>query len=169
MGLDQYLEARQYVSKNNWLDDGGYEDNPDYHTLQPMTQTGVIDPDAFSGITLEYNAAQWRKANGIQRWMEANLAGGAMENCQSYPIDSAKLRELRDACNRVLSARSDNTKEVAEECGLSPMHGFFFGTYDYDEWYFRDLEYTVETINRLDRAGALNPDSDVTFTYRAWW
>ena len=169
MGLDQYLEARQYVSKKNWLGDGGYEDNPDYSIIQPMTQTGVIDPDAYSGITLEYNAAQWRKANGIHRWMNENLAGGEMDNCQSYPIDSDQLTKLRDACNRVIAAKHNGVQEVAEEYGLYPMEGFFFGTYDFDEWYFRDLEYTVETINRLDRAGALNPDSDVTFTYRAWW
>jgi len=168
MGLDQYLEARQYVSKRNWLDDG-HEENANYHIIQPMTQTGVIDPDSFSGITLEYTAAQWRKANAIQRWMEDNLTVEGLENCQSYSISSEKLKELREACNRVLAATSDKTAKVAEENGLAPMQGFFFGSYDFDEWYFRDLEYTVETINRLDRAGALNPESDVSFTYRAWW
>ena len=133
---------------------------------------GVIDPDTFSGITMEYNAAQWRKANAIQRWMNDNLAGGDMENCQSYPIDTDKLDRLRLDCRAVLNARKEGHKrveEVAEDHGLYPMEGFFFGSYDFDEWYFRDLEYTVEVIERLDKAGALNPDSDVTFTYRAWW
>ena len=136
---------------------------------------GVIDPDAFGGITLEYNAAQWRKANAIQRWMNDELAGGDMENCQSYPIDSDKLDQLRNDCMAVLSMNSNplaNKKmveELAEKRGLYPMEGFFFGTYEFDEWYFRDLEYTVAVIDRLDKAGALNPDSDVTFTYRAWW
>lgn len=92
-----------------------------------------------------------------------------MENCQSYPIDADKLDQLREACNRVLSAKNDKVEEVAEEYGLYPMEGFFFGSYEFDEWYFRDLEYTIEVINRLDQAGALNPESDVTFTYRAWW
>ncbi|NDB65098.1 MAG: hypothetical protein EB168_05440 [Euryarchaeota archaeon] len=168
MGLDQYLEARQYVSKSDWT--GGVPvTTADFTTLEPMTQTGVIDPNSFSGITLEYNAAQWRKANAIHRWMEDNLTVDGLENCQSYSINSEKLKELREACNRVLAAKSDKTAQVAEENGLTPMQGFFFGSYDFDEWYFRDLEYTVETINRLDQAGALNPESDVTFTYRAWW
>jgi hypothetical protein len=171
MGLDQFLEARQYVSKNDWKDNEPVP-NADFSIIQPMTMPGVIDPDGFSGITMEYNAAQWRKANAIQRWMNDELAGGDMENCQSYPIDSDKLDQLRQDCKAVLSARTQGTQHVervAEERGLYPMEGFFFGSYDFDEWYFNDLEYTVAVIDRLDKAGALNPESDVTFTYRAWW
>ena len=170
MGLDQYLEARQYISKRDWT---GTEptDNADFTIVQPMTMPGVIDPNGFGGITMEYNAAQWRKANAIQRWMNDELAGGDMENCQSYPIDSDKLNQLRLDCKAVLEVKGNTevVEKVAEERGLYPMEGFFFGTYDFDEWYFRDLEYTVSVIDRLDKAGALNPESDVTFTYRAWW
>ena len=181
MGLDQYLEARQYISKRDWT---GTEptDNADFTIVQPMTMPGVIDPNGFGGITMEYNAAQWRKANAIQRWMNDELAGGDMENCKSYPIDADKLDQLRQDCKAVLEVKRRSTfvaaggrantkmvEEVAEERGLYPMEGYFFGTYDFDEWYFRDLEYTVAVIERLDKAGALKPESDVTFTYRAWW
>jgi hypothetical protein len=27
--------------------------------------------------------------------------------------------------------------------------GFFFGSTDYDEWYFKDLEYTKEVIGKI--------------------
>jgi hypothetical protein len=57
---------------------------------------------------------------------------------------------------------------MAEEVGLTPMEGFFYGGQDMDEWYFRDLQYTVDTINRLEKSGALS-DTEISFYYRAWW
>ena len=170
MGLDQFLEARQYISKRDW---SGIEkmENKDYPIVEAMTKPGVVDPDASGGITLEYTAVQWRKANAIQRWMECELAGGEMENCRDYPIYHEQLKALRDDCRAVLDAhvQKADVSEVAEERNLLPQPGFFFGSYDMDDWYFEHLDYTVLSINRLEGAGALDPESSVSFAYRAWW
>lgn len=165
MGLDQYLEARQYVSKNDWKDSKPVP-NAVFDKIKPATMPGVMDPDAFGGITLTYNAAQWRKANGIQRWMQDHLADGDMQNCQDYYVSTDTLVELRLSCQRVLEAK--DKKAMAASEGLSPMEGFFYGGQDLDEWYFRDLQYTVDTINRLEKSGALS-DTEISFYYRAWW
>lgn len=165
MGLDQYLEVRQYISRRDWTDEGSTE-NPDFHIIAPMTRGGVLDPNGFSGISLTYNAAQWRKANGIQRWMQDHLANGDMQNCQDYYVSTDTLVELRQSCELVLEAK--DKKAMAASEGLTPMEGFFYGGQDMDEWYFRDLQYTVDTINRLEKSGALS-DTEISFYYRAWW
>lgn len=54
---------------------------------------------------------------------------------------------------------------VADPLSLEPVSGFFFGHTEKDEWYYKDLEYTVDTINSL-LAGT---DETTTFTYRASW
>ena len=171
MGLDQYLEARQYISKRDWSGVPVPIENKDYASVEAMTKPGVIDPDASGGITLEYTAVQWRKANAIQRWMEREVAVGEIENCREYPIGYDKLKLLRDDCRAVLDAhvQKADVSKVAEERNLLPRQGFFFGGSDMDDWYFEHLDYTVLSINRLEKAGALDDESSVSFTYRAWW
>ena len=180
MGLDQYLEARQYISKRDWSGDEPV-DNKEYPIVEAMTQPGVVDPTAGGGITLQYTAIQWRKANAIHRWMEANVTIGELENCRDYPIHGDQLKQLRDDCRAVFDAQREGSDvaTVAEERNLLPQPGFFFGSYDMDDWYFEHLDFTVLSINRLEKAGALDPEGDITligkdtgnlsFTYRAWW
>jgi hypothetical protein len=51
---------------------------------------------------------------------------------------------------------------------LPPTSGFFFGTYEIDEWYMEDLKYTIQM---LDHVLSTVPDSgwDWEFVYRASW
>ena len=46
---------------------------------------------------------------------------------------------------------------------LRPTRGFFFGSYEKDEWYYQDLEETLDVLNTV-------LDSNETeFTYQASW
>ncbi len=68
-------------------------------------------------------------------------------------------KELRDDCKSVLSNHS-----LAEEL-LPCESGFFFGSTEYDKYYYNDLEYTVELIgNILDKYS-----SEHTFSYQSSW
>lgn len=46
---------------------------------------------------------------------------------------------------------------------LRPTRGFFFGSYDKDEWYYNDLEETLTILN----SALESPSTD--FTYQASW
>ena len=51
---------------------------------------------------------------------------------------------------------------------LPPTGGFFFGTYDIDEWYIRDMQHTVKALNHI--LLTIPADNwDWSFIYKASW
>jgi hypothetical protein len=69
------------------------------------------------------------------------------------------LEDLRDLVKDTLIHR--DKASVA----LPTASGFFFGSTEYDEWYWSDLEYTAK---ELDRVLANAKESD-DFFYQASW
>lgn len=104
--------------------------------------------------------AYWRKANQIYQWFEQNVCNGDAENCAYYVVRKEHFEELRDVCQYVLDNK-DEAKNV-----LPTRSGFFFGSTEYDEWYYRDLEYTIEMCNKVLQ----EDDFDAyIYEYFTWW
>ena len=99
----------------------------------------------------------WRKANQIFRWFEKNVCDDSVcDDCKDYLVSYDKIEELIDTCEEVL-----NNHDKAPE--LLPTHtGFFFGSLEYDDWYFKELQYTVDELKKIE-------DDGNDFIYRAWW
>ena len=80
----------------------------------------------------------WRKANQIHKWFVDKVQDG-IDDCEyHHEVTEEDLDELINTCHEVL----DNPN-LAEEL-LPPQEGFFFGETSYDEYYFVDLNYTIE-------------------------
>lgn len=87
----------------------------------------------------EYEAAYWRKANQIRQWLVNHIDGfNYDDDCEYYTVTKELLEELIMDCQRVLN---DHSK--AEDI-LPTSSGFFFGSTDYDDWYYEQLESTIE-------------------------
>ena len=98
----------------------------------------------------------WRKANQIHKWFVDNIQRG-VDNCATYYCDKEQLIELKELCQQVL----DDPKKAEE---LLPVEeGFFFGSQEYDEWYFNDIQETIEIVN-----WAIEKDYDY-FAYSSSW
>ena len=173
MGLDQYLTANEYVSRTQRDASGLSPDTPKENELFTQLsdrRKGWVDQAGYSGISISYPVGYWRKANAIHNWFVQNVQDDRDE-CQKSYVSPENLRELREACQAVLATKNNSlvsVKEVAEEYGLAPVAGFFFGSQEYDEWYFGDLEYTVMTIDRLENSGVFdNAWTDIE--YQASW
>jgi hypothetical protein len=78
----------------------------------------------------------WRKANQIHRWFVENIQKGE-DDCKRYYVGLDKLRALVAACQKVSENHS-----IADEL-LPTQEGFFFGSYEYDEMYFLDIQETL--------------------------
>lgn len=157
MGLDQYLYAKKYLTSSGFL---GEKNAEQYNTVVgiALPNGGAITqergiPSAF----VEVKIAQWRKANAIHQWFVDNCQGGE-DDCREAYVSREQLEELKELCEKVLADHS-----LADE-ELPTQSGFFFGSTEYDEWYFGDLEMTVEMLEH-----ALTLGNDLDFYYSSSW
>ena len=75
-------------------------------------------------------------------------------------VSVSRIKELRDLCNRVLE-NHDLAPKLLPTC-----EGFFFGTQDYDDWYFDNIQYTKEL---LDSVIELADEGEYDIMYEASW
>ena len=136
MGLDMYLSAERYL----WTYP---EDGPDAQVSQTIkNMMPELANTEFKVNCITANVGYWRKANQIHNWFVKNVQNG-VDECKPHNVSYDQLIDLRDTCQKVLD---DNT--LAETL-LPTDAGFFFGSTDYDEWYFQDVEHTAEVINNV--------------------
>jgi len=155
MGLDQYLSASEYISRWDYTED--YDRSENELFSQVVSQFGVaVDPAGHAGLQIDFPMGYWRKANQVHTWFVENLADGE-DDCRKMFVTRENLKNLRDLCKQVLADHS-----LAEEL-LPTGIGFFFGSTQYDEWYFKDLKNTLEIIDRC-----LKSKFDY-FEYQASW
>lgn len=156
MGLDMYLRANEYVYRHNYVD-GDNSINPLFDEIVSRLELeSVIDKNGFAGISVDVPMGYWRKSNMIHHWFVNNLADG-LDECQPIVVNRKNLEDLKDLCITVIA-----NPESAEEL-LPTGSGFFFGSTDYDEYYFGDLNDTIGIINRC-----LESKFDY-FEYQASW
>jgi hypothetical protein len=164
MGLDMYLEAERYLSE---YDEGSKKVSEAISNMFPEIGGRRID-------TVSMKAMYWRKANQIHRWFVDNVQDGE-DDCSKHSwVSREQLKELSDLCKKVMKASKlvtgkitngftyENGKKVpimekgkyikdptvAKEL-LPTSEGFFFGSTDYDEYYYNDLKETSEGIDKL--------------------
>lgn len=140
MGLDMYLTARRF-----------------YWSKEEMPPI----PDAPEGYKLDYviyAVHSWRKANAIHQWFVDNVQDG-IDNCQDYYVSREELQRLRDICQSIVDGADPDE-------ALPTQEGFFFGSTEYDEWYYRDLKETIEVI---DKALKDFPEGTWDFRYSSSW
>lgn len=159
MGLDMYLYRRRYVQ--NW---DHYSD--DRKTNVTLTRGGkpleLVNP-----VYIYEQVGYWRKANAIHRWFVTNVQDGE-DRCQQSYVTVDLLSRLRETAQLVL-----NDHSFAQSL-LPTTSGFFFGSTDYDEWYFEDLKSTVEIIDKIiefedecEKSG--DPFSGGDYFYQSSW
>ena len=165
MGLDMYLHAKKYVEKVNWQAlhnndelsiDSSEVVNPLWKELVSIAQMLDVATDIY-GAEVSVTCAYWRKSNQIHKWFVDNVQGGE-DDCGDYYVSHEKLRELRETCRQALFAKDPSL--------LQPRAGFFFGSYDIDEWYWQDIKNTIQKLDRLFNL----PDFDkLSFSSTSSW
>jgi hypothetical protein len=134
MGLDMYLSKKTYVQQ--W-DHQSPEETYNVVVTQGGNPVDHIQPNRVSYV--EEQVGYWRKANAIHKWFVDNVQDGN-DNCSTYFVDITDLMNLLDACKEV-----KNNPEKAEEL-LPPQGGCFFGDVSIDQYYFHNIDHTIEII-----------------------
>lgn len=160
MGLDMYLEARRFVSGYSHVSE---EEQDLFKKITEAVDMQNAHDERYA--TVSVNVAYWRKANHIHNWFVANVQDGE-DDCKSYWVSREKLMELEELCRRVVE---NGTEEYASE-HLSTGAGFFFGSTDYDEYYFETTDWTAkrlaELLTTIPEKSSLN---GVDFYYSSSW
>lgn len=150
MGLDMYLYKKTYIK--NW---GFMSPEERVEVIIKIDKKSGIKPERISEIVEE--VAYWRKFNALHNWFVEKCQNG-IDECQDTYIERVKLESLVDILKQI---KEDHSK--AEEL-LPTQSGFFFGGTEYDEWYFKDVEETLSTLQDL-----LEEEGLGDFYYHSSW
>ena len=144
-----------YLNKHTYVQH--WEHNGDNNYEVKVTKAGNptnIDPKKVKYIIEE--AGYWRKANAIHKWFVDNIQDG-VDDCRDAYVERRDLQTLLDLCRIVIIDKSK-----AEQL-LPSSSGFFFGNTEYDEWYYNDIQNTIEILEK-----ALE-DEDGDYYYSSSW
>lgn len=160
-----YLSARKHVNKIDWqkLDrseelDYAAATIPQWNEIvNAAGMQDIADKNDIYGVSVSVNAAYWRKVNAVHKWFVDNVQNGE-DDCGEYYVSHEKLQELLATARAAYSA-----KDPSE---LPPSAGFFFGSYDIDEWYWHGIKNTIDQLAKLTEL----PDFDnLSFYYQSSW
>ena len=158
-----YLYARKSIASIEWEPETHNKKlNADYTILASLVgaTNWMYNPDDLAFASVSIQVGYWRKVNAIHNWFIQELADGE-DNCQPIYVPRSSLIDLKILCNEVLA---DGSKERAHEL-LPTGSGFFFGSTEYDEWYFHGIENTVKIVSKLIE----DVPEGWAFEYQASW
>lgn len=147
MGLDMYVQAKKYLSE--------YREDDKEVVKQIGGVKALQIPFGARPKIIEAEVMYWRKANAIHAWFVDNVQDGE-DNCQEYDVGLEDFKALADVCLQVM-----NDPQKAPEL-LPVQQGFFFGTYEYDEWYMEYVKQTYEFAKKV-------VDEYDTHAKNGWW
>jgi hypothetical protein len=189
MGLDMYLNARKTLSprrrtEKKYIDYFESLNEPDFNkeggmylssynqdhismlahleTLPKLLgQIGEIESIIKDGNDwiVKTEAGYWRKANQIHTWF-VEVCQDGVDDCQSTLIHPADLMGLLSTIRTI-----GKNKSLARDM-LPSQSGFFFGSTDYNDWYFDDLKETKRILRKVLRKSTI---SNWDVYYQASW
>ena len=154
MGLDMYFNRRIYVG-------GMYDFNKVKGEIK-LTKGNMDEPIKVDLKKVSYiveEVGYWRKDNHIHNWFVTNNQNGN-DDCGDYYVSKENLEELLGVCKQVLE-----NHELAEQL-LPTQSGFFFGSTEYNEYYFKSVEYTVKLIEEIFEE---DPEFKNEYYYTSSW
>ena len=147
MGLDMYLEGSFSTPSYIRPTDADYEARQEGKEIVVKRSPELEDAlnaigfqnapiaHAYNHMTYVFPIITWRKANA---------------NCQRHYVSRENLEELLETINTILAVKTPVARELkAEELLPTDNEGCFFGSEEYDDWYFQDLKRTKATLDKL--------------------
>jgi hypothetical protein len=109
----------------------------DMHIVKRDKNSDSVSDDTYDEAS---EVAYWRKFNALHGWFVEQIQHG-VDDCGSYEISKEQLFDLLGVL--------EQAHALQDESKLPPTSGFFFGSYEVDEWYWDRVEAAVSTISGL--------------------
>lgn len=174
----EWIEGNKDCTFEDWCGYHGNIKNVEkaYEIIKPYIETKYYVWDSKHKYPHKSSIEEigyWRKANHIHAYFVDMVQDGEDDCCYHNEVTKDILLDLKDRCEKIIESCplvdgeinngyefKDGQKmpiieqgkvmtniEVAEDL-LPTQSGFFFGSEDYDEDYMRDIEDTLEIINK---------------------
>lgn len=151
MGLDMYLKLRRTSSE-------------DITNVKDVENLKSLFDEVTVTVKEEFTVGYWRKANAIFALIENTCEPEGIENCEHIYISVDEIKVMLDICKQVKEHPNTAHKK------LPTQSGFFFGSTEYDEYYFEMVDYTIELFEKiLTFMSKDNNDDYYDIIFYAWW
>ena len=164
MGLDMYLYMSKYESAHRYeVENGKILPKNFYPEELKELEEDILERNFLSKEAL-YQVGYWRKFNALHSWIVENYAGGK-DDCRKIYLEVEDIEKLLKVCQEVAA---DHSK--APDL-LPTKAGFFFGDLEYDDWYFRNVEYTIDLLQKvikLAKESTKEKDQNSAVRYFEW-
>ncbi len=146
MGLDMSLFLVSHISQ---FDDDHKEIEQTLITVSNHERR-EIKINGVVSVTREI--ASWRKANAIHNWFVQHVQDGD-DDCDRYKVGLDDLLELKKVCEIVRCDPDNITEEAVRKArgNLPTKDGFYFGSTDYNRYYFEMVDYTIGIIDAIEK------------------
>lgn len=134
MGLDMYLYASKYEDRSKW---GGEDKKEGFYPKELKEFAEKQWENNYLSKETTYQIGYWRKFNALHNYIVKNFANGE-DDCRKILLYKERIKGILQALKTI-----KNDHSIAGEL-LPTQSGFFFGSTDYDEWYWQDVDYTIE-------------------------
>lgn len=163
------------------------------NAVEEMEKVGLVftQGEHYKYHSTHEQVGYWRKANQIHSWFVEHVQNG-VDDCNSYEVTKEQLKTLLGICKtiknncklvngtvnngytfdsamkKVFSTEEGKimtNSEVAHEL-LPSRDGFFFGSTDYDQWYYQDIQSTIEILTKVLKETDFNTH---TISYQSSW
>ena len=154
MGLDMYLYASKYESRSKWREEDKKER---FYPKELKELTEKQWEHNFLSKDTNYQIGYWRKFNALHHYIVENFADGE-DDCRLIYLYRERIEQILQVLKTI-----KQDKSRANEL-LPTQSGFFFGSTDYDEWYWEDVEYSIELFETV-----LKLPKEYSIYYQASW
>jgi hypothetical protein len=148
-----YLDLDDKIYGSKTLEEAKASVGPEHQDL--VAQRG----ENYTWFSIFEEVAYWRKVNSVHRWFVDNVQSG-VDECQYAEVIETQLKELLVQVRIVLQE-----PRVAERL-LPTRSGFFFGTYEYDGWYWEGMKTTETQVARV--LAETDWDKQIVFYHSSW-
>lgn len=137
MGLDMYLKRKIYIGAN-------YEHNNITGKLELFygKENIPIKIDINKVSEIVESVGYWRKFNALHNWFVNNIQDGE-DNCEDSWISEQQLKQLLNILEKI------HSKKCSPEELMPTQSGFFFGSIEYDEYYYQNVADSIDIIKTV--------------------
>ena len=150
MGLDMYFEgafAKRSFLETKFDERKKAQIDPDFETTLKSIgfENAPIEITNWNYYSINIPIAYWRKVSSIHQWFVENVQHNN-DDCGRYYVDENDISNLVEEIDNILSEPDPNRKIAKAEANLPNTTGCFFGSQEYDKYYFEDLQYTRDRM-----------------------